>query len=59
MELSDFEIGKEFYSPKGKYFCVDIGTKMVIATPLLECPAPVNIYMVFDEHDLKLCRKEP
>lgn len=34
MNYSDFQIGREFFTPAGKWRCTDVGTRVIVAISL-------------------------
>ena len=59
MELSDFEIGREFVCAGNVFLCTDKGTRVVVAIEAKEDwmagPPYALAELVFDEDDITVC----
>jgi hypothetical protein len=63
MKLSDFEIGKTFFTETGTWRCTDVGTRTVIAIKVSDHDDPswfsgppyAVCEVVFDEDDREAC----
>lgn len=66
MTRGDFYIGLEFYTASGKWRCIDVGTRVIVAIKLDKAdkswyngPPYAVVESVFDEYDLAGCNLDP
>ncbi len=69
MKLEEFKIGERFYLYHKEYLCTDVGTRTAACiyvsthvsedTSWLKGPPYAVQEVVFDEHDIVMCTKEP
>ena len=62
MNYKDFKIGNDFYTHTGKWYCTDIGTRVIIAISLNQKDKknyngpPYSVQeIIFDEYDFEGC----
>lgn len=70
MKLQEFKIGERFFLHHKEYLCTDVGTRTVACIftsavniqqdlSWLRGPPYAVQEVVFDEHDIDVCTKEP
>jgi len=55
MIFKDFEIGLEFYCGGNRWYCVDIGSKVIIA----DLQGSIKTAIIFNQYDFQNCSTNP